>query len=630
LEINVETSEPKASPTPELPVNGIEETEEKFSPNWAADAPRGGRAVLNRILKESATVPLFFAQTLVQSLRDVGYNTTTSALCEHVDNAIEAGADVIRVYFRQLGRRGAHETDILVYDNGKGMPPNILKVATSFGGSMNYGSRTGIGRFGMGMKTAALSVSPVMELYSWQEQRAYYNMTLDTEAIGRDRSNLVPLPEPSFNSILPEPILEMFMRPMGFPKDATEQQVLAPASTDVYEKLGNHGTIVFMPNCDRLTYATDRKLVEHCMKEMARVYRRQIAKGLRIYINNRITQAVDPTYAMANARHTSIEGLKIKTSRLVVAKTIQVPLNDRAKETAPVHVKVYALPIEEWSNLTRKELNNNLHLFDGQVVSIVRNDREVFTGYLPGLIDRHSETHWLRVEIDFSGDLDEAFGVAANKQGVRLKAYVTEHIAHAIGSDLTGVREEIRRIQAKRAIEREGSKATPSEARATETDTFQPDQLDTPLTPEQKQQMEANLRGLAVALKRDAESDEEAYQRVVSSRFLITYRDDPYWPFYHIEHKFGRVILTINTAHPFFAHLYKPLRELEIKEVVESENPTDHMVPNSKGPVVALELLLLSMARAQSILARENPDAAKIFDAFRRSWSETYRIQLTN
>jgi hypothetical protein len=29
---------------------------------------------MNRIVKEKATVPLFFAQTLVQSLRDVGYN----------------------------------------------------------------------------------------------------------------------------------------------------------------------------------------------------------------------------------------------------------------------------------------------------------------------------------------------------------------------------------------------------------------------------------------------------------------------------------------------------------------------------------------------------------------------------
>src|SRR6266851_9302981 len=92
-----------------------------FMPNWAPDAPRGGRAVLTRILKESATVPLFFAQTLVQSLRDVGYNTTTSALCEHVDNAIEANATEVRIFFRQFGRKGAYETDILVYDNGKGM-----------------------------------------------------------------------------------------------------------------------------------------------------------------------------------------------------------------------------------------------------------------------------------------------------------------------------------------------------------------------------------------------------------------------------------------------------------------------------------------------------------------------------
>jgi len=625
----MDTEEIKNPPTLDAQVNGAEETEEKFNPNWASDAPRGGRAVLTRILKESATVPLFFAQTLVQSLRDVGYNTTTSALCEHVDNAIEAGATVVRVYFRQTGRRGAHETDIMVYDNGKGMAPNVLKVATSFGGSMSYGNRKGIGRFGMGMKTAALSISPVMELYSWQEAAAFYGMTLDTDAIGRDRSNLVPLPEPSFNSVLPEPVLDMFTRPVGFPKDATEQQLLAPNTANVYEELGTHGTIVFMPDCDRLTYASDRKLVDHCVKEMARVYRRQIAKGLRIYVNNRLTQAVDPTYSMANARHASIEGLNVKTSRLVVPKTIQVPLHDRTTETAPVHVKVYALPIEDWSNLTRKELSSGLHLFDGQVVSILRNDREVSIGYLPGLIERHSETHWLRVEIDVSGELDEAFGISSNKQGVRLKGYVNELIESAIGSDLTAVREEIRRVQAMRATKRTGSQPSASEARATEADSFQPEQLDTPLSPEQKQQMEANLRGLAVMLKREGETDEDAYQRVLSSRFLITYRDDQYWPFYHVEHKFGRVILTINTAHPFFESLYKPLQELEIKEAVESENPGDHVVPSSKGPVVAMELLLLSMARAQSVLSRENPDASKIFEAFRRTWSENYRIQLT-
>src|SRR5712691_9029474 len=72
--------------------------------NWASDAPRGGRAVMNRFLTEKATVPLFFAQTLIQSLRDVGYNHTTSALCEHVDNAIQAKAKEVRVFFRETGK----------------------------------------------------------------------------------------------------------------------------------------------------------------------------------------------------------------------------------------------------------------------------------------------------------------------------------------------------------------------------------------------------------------------------------------------------------------------------------------------------------------------------------------------
>jgi hypothetical protein len=49
----------KVRPLPET--ESGDETQ-AFSPNWAADAPRGGRAVLTRVLKESATVPLFLAR----------------------------------------------------------------------------------------------------------------------------------------------------------------------------------------------------------------------------------------------------------------------------------------------------------------------------------------------------------------------------------------------------------------------------------------------------------------------------------------------------------------------------------------------------------------------------------------
>jgi len=302
--------------------------------NWGPDTPKGGKAVMNRILKENATVPLFFGQTMIQSLRDVGYNHTTSALCEHIDNAIQAGASEIRVYFHQSGKRGDYHINAAVYDNGQGMAPSVLKVAMAFGGSTSFGNRAGIGRFGMGMKTAALSISPVLDVFSWQEQGAIYNMTLDVEAIGKDRRNLVELPEPTLLTDLPDDVAEVFIKPMAYPTGRDDQALLAQSRELLLEQLGRSGTIVFMPDCDRLTYAKARTLVDHAIKETARVYRRAISSGLRLYVNNRRVELVDPTFSMANARHTRIEGLNVKVSRLIVSKQVNVKVSERSSETA--------------------------------------------------------------------------------------------------------------------------------------------------------------------------------------------------------------------------------------------------------------------------------------------------------
>ena len=596
--------------------------------NWADDAPRGGKAVMTRILKDKATVPLFFAQTLIASLRDVGYNHTTSALCEHVDNAISAGASEIRLYFRQVGKRGDLTTDVAVYDNGAGMAPPVLKVATSFGGSMNFNNRKGIGRFGMGMKTAALSMSPVLELYSWQEQNAYYSMTLDVDAIGKERANLVELPDPILHTELPDEISTMFTKPMAYPTNVLEQNLAAINNEELAENLGMSGTVVYMPNCDRLTYAKASTLVDHAVKEMSRVYRRAIAKGLRLYINNRLVEAFDPTYSMATARHTRIIECESKVSRLIFSRPVEIKISEKSDETAPITIKLYRLPIEEWSTLTRKALRNDLKVFDNLTVSMLRNDREVFCGSMPELTTRHSVANWYRIQIDFPGLLDEAFGVAANKQGVRMKGYVLEAIKKAIGDDITTMNEEIKRFQGAQASKRASSEPSASEVQASEADTFQAKQLQ-PLTPDEQAQIDANLRGLALALKREDESEEQAFERVKASRYLITFRHDEYWPFYHVEHKFGRVILTINTAHPFFVHLYEPIRKMAIAPALaDGEEGAEQQADVHHGPIVALELLLLSLARTQSVLSSDNEDARKVLEVFRREWSEAYRVQL--
>ncbi len=628
-------------------LNQVKSDIDSSTPQWGESAPRGGKTVLNRIIKDKASVPLFFGQTLINSLRDMGYNSTTSALCEHIDNAIQWGASEVRVYFHQAGKKGDYHVDVMVLDNGVGMPANILKVATSFGGSMVYGSREGIGRYGMGMKTAALSMSPVMDLYSWQEPGTFYNMVLDVNDIGKEKANLIELPDPTLFDELPSKIVDIITKPQVFPRPQ-EQELLAYNTDDLSDRIGKSGTLVYMPDCDRLSSSKARTLVEHGVKEMARVYRRFIGNGLKLYVNNRLVEPFDPTYSMANARHAKIPELTIKESRLILSKPVKIrPYEDMNQKDEDendgidINVRLYALPIEDWGNLPLKVRKNDLHLYDDLTVSFMRNDREVYAGTIPEIARRHSDTNWFRVQIDFNGDLDEAFGVAANKQGVRPKGYVLKKIAAALDGEIATVREQVKRHQGEQTSRRKGGGQGAAEKRADETEPFQSRPLAEPAatTAEEKQVLEENLRTLAIMLKRDQETDEQAFERIKAGKHIIHYKHDEYWPFYHVDHRFGKIILTINTAHPFYTALYEPLSTaaaaIATRSAEAGADQNDESEPElmsfsgADGALAALQLMLLSLAKAQSLMSIEDEGRRKLFDQFRTEWSNTYRVQLS-
>ncbi len=617
--------------------------DQEFSPDWGESAPKGGRTVLNRVLKDGAKVPLFLGQTLARSLRDLGYNSTTSAVCEHVDNAIQWGATEVRVYFNQTGKPGSYKVDVLVLDNGKGMAPHVLKVATAFGGSMVYENRSGIGRYGMGMKAAALSMSPVLDIYSWQERGAIYNMTLDVEDIGRNRSNLIELPDPGLIDELPSEVGDILIHPMVYPKNAQDSQVvLATDREDLRECLGASGTIVSMPDCDRLTYRKAKTLVDHATRELGRIYRRLIEQGVKLYVNNRLVEAFDPTYWMTSARHARVHDISEKQSRLVKSWKINVRVAETAKTTSLVTVRLYALPFEDWSKLPRKVLKNDLHVFDDYTVSFLRNDREVEIGasYRKLNINKHHTNNWIRVQIDFGGELDEAFGVATNKQGVRPKDYVYDELRKEIGEELSALRKSIVRLKSEHAAGQTKSKVSEAERRATDVEGLQGKPLGpNPETDEEKAALEQNLRTLAIALKRDNETDEEAFQRINSSTFLTVFKHDEYWPFYHCDFKYGKVILTINTAHAFFRRVFEPLSQIAKAVDVANEGNGDsdgvavdtEIASNASEVLISLQLLLLSLARTQSQMSyqSDSDEHRRLFERLRREWSDNLETQLS-
>ena len=616
----------------------LTDAEERFSPQRGPAAPKAGRAILNRILREGSKVPLFTGQTFINSLRDIGYNSTTSAVCEHVDNAIQAKATEIRVFFHQTGRQGAYKIGVLIYDNGVGMAPQVLRVATSFGGSTHHQDRTTIGRFGVGMKTAALSMAPAVELYTWQEPGAIYNMTLDVDDISSSPSASIELPEPTLLEALPAQIGQILTRPLVHPRDKTTQNLLANNLKQLSEAMGKAGTIVFMPDCDRLTYKKARTLAEHATKEMARIYRRQLGNGLRLFVNNRRVEPFDPTYWMKNARHVSIHELAEVSetrSRLISSwPDIQIPVQEDSNETAPASVRLYMLPIGAWYGLPRKVLKNDLQLFDDHFVSFVRNGREVQIGAVHELVGRrHADLIWLRVQVDFDGRLDEAFGVAMNKQGVRPKKYALEAISKAIREEVAKVREKTAKYRADRARNTNKTTLSDAERRANESDVFQGKVLSQPApeSEEERKALEENLRTLAKRLKRHEETDEEAFRRVQSTRYITDFKHDEYWPFYRVDFEFGKLILTLNTAHPFFTKLYEPLgRRFASVQAEEDGNLIAEGIDTEGGDLLtALHMVLFSLARAQSqILASSDVENKTLFDTLQREWSATLKTQL--
>jgi hypothetical protein len=609
------------------------ETKSGNPAKWGTSAPT---TVLQRVLKEGSKVPLFLGQTLVNSLRDVGYNDTTSAVCEHIDNALQWGAKTVRVYFNERKDRGASAVDVLVLDDGQGMSPAVLQVATAFGGSMVYQNRQGIGRFGVGMKAAALSMSPVLEIYSWQEPRAYYQMTLDVFEISNDRRNLIELPEPEFMADLPSEVAKILTKPLIFPKNPNEsQKLVAENLSELHEALGPSGTIVFMPDCDRLTYKSARTLVEHATDDIARIYRRYLERGVKIYINNREVEAFDPTYWSLGSRHTRyVADLAEHRSRLVRHwDRIEIPVQEGETRTAPVSVRLYRLPIEDWEKLGRKVLNNNLHVYSGHIISFMRADREVHAGSIAALNGKaHQNNNWLRIQIDFPAELDEAMGVAMNKQGVRPKRYVLDAIANVIEADVSATRQSIAQSRPERIKKSASGPLTEAERRANAADPLQAKPLPAPApqTEEEQKALEENLRTLAMTLRRDAETEDQAFERIKTSTYVTHFVHDQFWPFYNVDYRFGKVILTINTDHPFYDRLYKPLVELSGNPSAAVEDAEDGSANCNSELVIMLQLLLLSLARAQSQLTSgpEGDDRREVFGMLQKEWTENLRTQM--
>jgi hypothetical protein len=79
--------------------------------------------------------PLVDEQRFILATRDTGYRTTAAAVSELIDNAVQAGATIIRVFVDQTGIGTDREVTVAVLDNGSGMERATLLTAMQFAGA---------------------------------------------------------------------------------------------------------------------------------------------------------------------------------------------------------------------------------------------------------------------------------------------------------------------------------------------------------------------------------------------------------------------------------------------------------------------------------------------------------------
>ena len=498
----------------------------------------------------------------IQATRDSGYKSTSSAVAELVDNAIQADATRIRitVYHATDGQSGAVE--LLVQDNGAGMDPFTLRTALRFGGTTRFDQRTGLGRYGMGLPNSSLSQARRVTVYTWRTPGEVYMSYLDVDEIAAGDVTEVPTP----------------------------CRVTPPTGTN-----GQRGTVVVWSRCDRLDNRRISTIARKLLNDLGRQFRYYLTDGVKITVNGDRVEPIDPLYLNLAAKHTGATPFGQPIEYEVQA----AEPNGKAAAVGRVQITFSQLPVADWYRLSNDE-KRRIGISKGAGVSIVRAGREVDYGwFFLGGKRRENYDDWWRCEIQFDPVLDEAFGITHTKQQVRAKTYLIETLTPDIEAAARALNARVRKAHlAAKAAER----FTESEKLATERE-----KLLQPLPSGSRVRDQSVINQLEKRhpeLRKPAPINGDPANQVAYKIVETPVRDTSF--FNYARHN-GRLILVLNPHHPFYKQIYQQL--------AESDAPRDQQLRTQ------LELLLLAAARSEA--AEDNPRSIAQLERQRQLWSDT-------
>ena len=328
------------------------------------------------------------AKLLLASLRSVGYNEET-AIADIIDNCISAQAHEIKIQFDWEKKR------IVISDDGFGMNEKDLIENMRIGSSdpSKIRGKDDLGRFGMGMKTAAFSLGKKLTV-----------ITKSDSVVSNASWDLDLIPEIGWNLIIRD-----------------ESEIF-----EFLAQMGERGTIVVIESLDRVIDIDDEKKAKNKFYRIASKTEKHLALTFHRFIEE------DDLVLELN-------GNQIKAWNPFILEnsaTQELPEESIFSDDgcAEVIVRPYVLP-----HKTKFASDDDYQAAGGpkgwnyhQGIYVYRNRRLIICGTWFDYIKKEPAYNLARIKIDITSASDEDWKIDIKKSTASLPSYVREAVEREI------------------------------------------------------------------------------------------------------------------------------------------------------------------------------------------------------
>jgi hypothetical protein len=295
---------------------------------------------------------------LIETLASSGY-TLESAVGDIIDNSIDAGANVINIYFDYEKRT------IKFIDNGSGMTEEEIRKASIPAYQSKYTERdnTDLGRFSLGLKSASASICDILSITSKKNNK--------TNRVIINFKNIVE--SKSWEATLEKNIDDSIIS-----KNGTIIEWIYLKSMHIYLE-------------DKKYFTQDILRVE---KYISLTYSEIIKDGLSIFINEREVSAFDP-FMQDNDKTKVVDQREIDFKGEIIRTT------------------TFILPNLDSLDDTEKSKILSDGIIENQGFYIYRNKRLIYQGKWMGISNFKTDNkyQYARIKVDINNKLDEDFKI---------------------------------------------------------------------------------------------------------------------------------------------------------------------------------------------------------------------------